>query len=380
MIHLAWSMPLLLFASIVIGWAAEITAVHLSAGIALAVLAWLQTAPEFAVEAVIAWSRNSDLVLANLTGSLRLLMGLGWPMIFFIHWYYSIKRKRSGKTVDLKTVNLPKNFSVESGGLILSLVYFFVIWLKGTWSAIDGIILISLYGVYFWLLSRQRKIGLESPDEDEEDSAGFVHKILQKSERTQKIWGFSFFAVGGVILILTAHPFINALQLSAQHFGISEYVFIQWIAPIASEFPEKVTAFNWARHPKKVPMAIMNMLSSIVCQWTLFAGIVPLIFSVSAGEWSTIHFSKFQETELLLTIAQSAVAVALLADLKIQFYEAAGLFILWLFQFFVPQSREEIAFVYLAWFTLEMIRLLSKPSQCVAWHTLKMILLGKKLN
>ena len=51
MATLFWTFPLLMLASIIIGWAAEITAVHLSAGIALVVLAWLQTAPEFAVEA-----------------------------------------------------------------------------------------------------------------------------------------------------------------------------------------------------------------------------------------------------------------------------------------------------------------------------------------
>ena len=47
-----------------------------------AILAWVQTLPEFAVEAVIAWNAPNiphgvALVSANFTGSLRLLVGLG---------------------------------------------------------------------------------------------------------------------------------------------------------------------------------------------------------------------------------------------------------------------------------------------------------------
>src|SRR3954466_10873535 len=109
-------------ASLVIGWAAEVTAVHLSAGIALAVLAWLQTAPEFAVEATIAWSRNSELALANLTGSLRLLLGLGWPMVFMVHRVSEHFRGRKPRVV-----RLPENFSVEALGLTVPVFYFLVI-------------------------------------------------------------------------------------------------------------------------------------------------------------------------------------------------------------------------------------------------------------
>ncbi len=375
---LLWTMPLLLFASIIIGWAAEIAAVYISAGIALAILAWLQTAPEFAIEAVIAWHRDENLVLANLTGSLRLLMGLGWPMIFFIHQISSMMRKKSEKTPWIKNVQLPLSFSVEAFGLMFSVLYFLIVYHSGTWDLVDGIILVLLYGFYFWLLNRERKFGIKQPDEEEEDAGGVVHKILKKSPGVQKFWGFAFFIVGGTILIMTAHPFVDALKAAASTLGVSEFVFIQWIAPLASEFPEKVTAFQWATHPKKVPMAIVNMLSSIICQWTLFAGMVPIIFSISAGKPSAIHFSEFQNTELMLTIAQSAVAVLLLADLKIEFYEALGLFLLWFIQFVAPSTRHALINVYWIWFAFEFFNLIKKPSKAVAWKTVWYLIRGKK--
>ena len=80
----AWTFPGVLLASFIIGWGAEAAQFLVSQGLALAMLAWLQTLPEFAVEAVIAWHRDVPLMTANFTGSLRLLTGLAWPMIFFV--------------------------------------------------------------------------------------------------------------------------------------------------------------------------------------------------------------------------------------------------------------------------------------------------------
>jgi len=49
-----WTFPSILFSSFIIAWAAEAAQFLISQGLALAILAWLQTLPEFAVEAVIA--------------------------------------------------------------------------------------------------------------------------------------------------------------------------------------------------------------------------------------------------------------------------------------------------------------------------------------
>src|SRR6185436_11565528 len=51
----AWTFPSVLGSAMLIAWAAEAAQFLISQGLALAMLAWLQTLPEFAVEAVIAW-------------------------------------------------------------------------------------------------------------------------------------------------------------------------------------------------------------------------------------------------------------------------------------------------------------------------------------
>ena len=77
-----WTFPALLVSAFLVAWGAEAAQFLISQGLALALLAWLQTLPEFAVEAVIAWHQQVAYLLANLTGALRLLTGLGWPMIY----------------------------------------------------------------------------------------------------------------------------------------------------------------------------------------------------------------------------------------------------------------------------------------------------------
>src|SRR3984893_6247284 len=89
-----WTFPAMIASAFLVAWGAEAAEFLMSQGLALAVLALAQTFPEFAVEAVIAWKagKNPELVppaIANFTGSLRLLTGLGWPMIYAVAAFFS---------------------------------------------------------------------------------------------------------------------------------------------------------------------------------------------------------------------------------------------------------------------------------------------------
>src|SRR5215470_4641094 len=94
-----WTFPAMIGSAFLVAWGAEAAEFLVSQGLALAILALIQTLPEFAVEAVIAWKAGKDpamvhLAIANFTGSLRLLTGLGWPMIYAVAAFYSVRRKK----------------------------------------------------------------------------------------------------------------------------------------------------------------------------------------------------------------------------------------------------------------------------------------------
>src|SRR3982751_927330 len=108
-----WTTPAILLSAMLIAWAAESAQFFIAQGFALAILAWLQTLPEFAVEAVLAWKQQVPLLLANLTGVLRLLTGLGWPMIYATAAFFY--RRRHNKP--LREIVLEREHCVEVIGL-----------------------------------------------------------------------------------------------------------------------------------------------------------------------------------------------------------------------------------------------------------------------
>src|SRR5882757_1807684 len=133
-VTLLWAAPAILLAAMLIAWAAESAQFFIGQGFALAILAWMQTLPEFAVEAVLAWKQQVPLLLANLTGALRLLTGLGWPMIYFTAAFF-YRRKGSGP---LRRIQLESHHAVEVVGLSASLLYIFVIAAKRSITIYDG--------------------------------------------------------------------------------------------------------------------------------------------------------------------------------------------------------------------------------------------------
>ena len=64
--------------------------------------------------------------------------------------------------------------------------------------------------------------------------------------------------------------------------GVPQFVFVQWVAPLVSEFPEMASTFYWARTVEKAPMALMNMVSSNINQWTLLPAMLAVF---KAEEW-----------------------------------------------------------------------------------------------
>jgi cation:H+ antiporter len=364
-----WTFPSILFSSFIIAWAAEAAQFLISQGLALAILAWLQTLPEFAVEAVIAWEAGKDptkthLAIANFTGSLRLLVGLGWPMIYFVAAAFGWRR-----TKGFVNIQLEQEHSVEIFGLLLPILYFTFIWWKGTLSVWDAFPLVGCYVLYLWILW---KIPPREQGEEALDDLGVVpRKVLSMKTRGRNAAILGLFLAGGVILFFSAHPFLDSMLAIAGTLGVSTFVFVQWVAPFLSEFPEKLSAFYWARKVSTANVALMNMVSSNINQWSILSAMIPIIFVISAGEMRPLTFDLHQRDEILLTILQSFLGFLLLLNMQLKFHEALILFTFWLVQFMVPSWRGPMIYVYLGWCILELVRMVISREAPAAWRGLR---------
>src|SRR5213080_4484661 len=353
----------MLASAFLVAWGAEAAQFLISQGLALAILAWLQTLPEFAVEGVIAWDAGRDqarshLAIANLTGAIRLLLGLGWPMIYCV--YAAANRKQSrGKAQPagplLPVIQLEREHAVEVMGLVPPLLYFGVILLKQRFSWVDAVVLLALYCAYLWVLFR-------NPARAVENLADVP--AVSRWAYSRRGWGrplavAALFGGGGALLYVTAHPFLESMLALAGLVGVSQFVLVQWVAPFLSEFPEKVSAFYWARRVTHAPLALMNMVSSNINQWTVLAAMIPLVYGYSHlrhhGGWIDFHFDEAQRLEVLITLFQTGLGVLVLAKMEFRALDAAILFVLWLAQFLRPSLRDEVTIVYGAWMAILVI-------------------------
>jgi len=345
-----WTFPSILLSAFLVAWGAEAAQFLISQGLALAILAWLQTLPEFAIEAVIAWEagRNPErahLAIANLTGAIRLLLGLGWPMIYFVFAFAS--RRRGGQR--LPRIKLEPEHSIEVMGLVPPLLYFIVVLWRQRIGAIDAVVLIGLYVVYLWILMRNPPREAESLAE----APAVSRWAYRQPGWRQKAAIGGLFAVGGGLLYVTAHPFLESMIAVAATLGISQFFLVQWVAPFLSEFPEFVSTFGWARRVTHAPMALMNIVSSNINQWTILAAMIPLLYGFSHmryyGVWSDFTFDIAQRNELALTLLQTMLGVLLLANMEFDWMEATALFVLWVVQFTLPHLRAEVMVAYGIW-------------------------------
>jgi cation:H+ antiporter len=359
-----WTAPCILIAAMLIAWAAESAQFFIAQGFALAMLAWLQTLPEFAVEAVLAWHQQSALLIANLTGALRLLTGLAWPMIYATAAI--AYRSRTGKR--LGRITLEPAHSIEVVGLIVCMAYAAVIWWKGSLGLADAAVLIAIYTGYLLVL---RHMPPENADRIEELER--IPRTIVQARRPVRIALISLlFLGGGALIYLTAEPFLGSLLAVSAALGVPNFVFVQWVAPFVSEFPEKVSAFYWARTVERASMALMNMVSSNINQWTLLTAMLPIVFSLSKGAPTAIVFDSQQELELLMTLGQSVVGTLFLINMELAWWEATVLFALWLIQFALSPVTQDASFwgtlathihvyvtwAYWAWGAIEVGRLL----------------------
>jgi len=311
-------------------WASEVTEQLISATLALAILAIVAVLPEYAVDIYFAWTahanpENVHFALANMTGGNRLLIGLAWPVVFFLFFY---KTRRTELVVGNQN-------SIALIFLALATIVSFTIPLRGSLSLIDSGVLFGLFIVYLVLSARA------PPHEAELVGPALAIAGLPIRLRWTVVIGLFLFAAGTVLA--AAEPFAEGLVHSGEGLGIDEFILVQWVAPLASESPEFILAGLLALRGRAAS-GMMLLISSKVNQWTLLVASLPVAYSVSGGSLDPLPVDARQAEELFLTAGQSIFAVAVLMSLTFNRREALLIFSLFATQLFIPIPEVRIGF------------------------------------
>jgi cation:H+ antiporter len=314
----------ILAASFLLLWACDVAQMDIPQTLALAVVALIAVLPEYAVDMYFTWqagqfpnSNYAHYAIANMTGANRLLIGVAWAVIVLVAWL----KTRKG-------VRLEEERRTEVAFLGMATLYAFVIPLKGSLAWYDGLVFIGMYIWYIRIASQRpcTECELEGPAE-------YLGRLPVLHRRLATI-GMFLYAAG--VILADAEIFSEGLVATGKLFQINEFLLVQWLAPIASEAPEFIVAIMFALRGQ-AGVALGSLLSAKLNQWTLLVGMIPGVYGLSAGTFAhPLPMNDIQLHELLLTAAQSLLAVFLLAGLYLSIRGAALLFALFWGQLLTP--------------------------------------------
>lgn len=315
-------------AAFILSWAAEVVQLDVGSGFALALLALIAVLPEYAVDFVLAAdagrefaetgsaSESGPLALANMTGANQLLIGFGWPLVILLGTWRVKKANASREEAEGATFDqlyLKRAQTVDIAFLAIASLYGLTLFLKQTLTLWDALILVVIYVAYMIRLA-----GAPPENPHLVGPSAFV-AMLPRTRR--RVVNYSGFVVAAGVILVVAEPFVESLKGLGEAVGVSEFLLIKWLAPLASEAPELLiaTLFAWRLAART---GIGALISSKVNQWTLLVGTLPIVFAIFASELRGLPLDSTQRAELWVTAAQSVFAVAIIASRSISRKEA----------------------------------------------------------
>ncbi len=331
-------------AAFILSWGAELAQFEIPQSLAIAFLALIAVLPEYAVDMYFAWQagKNPDYIhfaTANMTGSNRLLIGVGWAAVSFAYFFKTKKGE----------IQLEPDNRIELFSLLAATLYCFIIPLKHSLSWIDSVFLLLIFCWYMFQVTRTHH--------EEPDVEGPIENLAAWSRPWRIFATLFFFFFAGYTIFISAAPFAEGILSVGRSWGIEEFILVQWLAPLASESPEFIVAIIFALRAR-ASASLGTLVSSKVNQWTLLVGMLPLVYNLSAGHLMPMPMDARQSEEIFLTAAQSLFAIMVIANLRFSITEALLLFVLFITQLFFTstEARNIYATLYvtiaMGWFVV----------------------------
>ena len=322
-------------ASFLLAWGAETAEKDVPRAFAIAVLAILAVAPEYAVDALYAYQAGTgsnpdaaNLAVANMTGANRILIGIGWAGIALFTLFRSgsardpAVEKRSGFLADVVTID--RDIGLEIVFLLAATVWAFLVPLNGGIDILDMVFLVGLYVAYIVIVLRG--------DVDPEEEHVGVPAYLQTFPRPQRVASVVLlFLYSGLMIFTAVEPFAHGLEKLGTDIGVPSFFMIQWIAPLASESPELIVVAYLVNKARSTA-GFNALISSKLNQWTLLIGTLVVVYSIALGRYGVLPFDEKQAAEIWLTAAQSFFAISILVNFEISVREAVALLVLFVSQ------------------------------------------------
>jgi cation:H+ antiporter len=322
-------------AAFMLAWACEAAQADVASGAVVAAVAFVAILPEYVVEVHFAFTGRAEYVTANLTGATRLLLGVCVSLPAAV-----AALPRRWRRVSVGPIALGPAQRVDLAILALAAGWALRGAVRGRLTMLDAVVLIGLYALYL------RRAAAAESDAPEPLGVAAALAALPAERRRRWVRGLMLFAAATILT--TAVPFGDAVMGSGQLVGISPYLLVQWLVPVATEVPELVVAFVLLAHGRG-GQSVAVLLAGAVSQFTLALGTLPIAFAVGAGV-GPLPLAGRERIELFLSVAVALYAVASLVTLRLSRGDAAIMFALFSAQFLLPTvvTRAALAVAFMA--------------------------------
>lgn len=322
-------------AAFLLAWACEAAQVDVGHGIVVAAVAFVAILPEYIVELHFAFTGHAEYVTANLTGASRLLVGFCVAMPAALALLPERWRPPRMTRIDLAPAQ-----RLDLAILALGAVWALRSVVTGHLTLLDSAVLVALY-VFF--LHGAAAAGGDAPE-----PMGVAAELAELPRGARRRWAGGLMLFAALVILITAVPFGDAVLGTGAMVGISPYLLLQWIVPVATETPELVVAVVLLMH-HRAGQSIAVLLAGAVSQYTLALGTLPIAYVVGKGT-GPLPLQSREQIELLLTTGVALYAVAALISLRLSRGDASLMLVLFTAQFVLPLgfTRVVIAIVFLA--------------------------------
>ena len=223
------------------------------------VLALITTLPEYML---VIWASIKGLyheAVGSAVGACTLLITLGYGSIILFATS-RISRK------PVKVIELSKGTQVDALYLLVTaLVAFALAWEGNGFDLKDAVILILLFFAYVVHVAKE---GVKFAREN----------AVRDHARRSLVKSVSLLAIGGVVIFFASEPFVDSMVALAEQLGVNPVTICIILGPLASEMPEKITAYiTVIRDGKLAEISVCNFIGSKVNHNSLLLGTMPII-------------------------------------------------------------------------------------------------------
>lgn len=251
---------LLTAAAALLSYGAEIFAEKFGPHFAGSVLlALITTLPEYMFVIFASIKSEYQMAIGSAVGACGILVTLGYGAVILLATTRISRRP-------VAVIELSPGTRLDALYLLITAAVALVLaWEGGGFDLKDGIILGLVFLVYVIQLSRRA-----------------IKFAREESGRTptrkRLLVAASLLLVGGVAVVLLSEPFVDSMLHLARAMGVNPMAIAIILGPIASEMPEKITAYiTVIRDGRLAEISVCNFIGSKVNHNSLLLGTLPVV-------------------------------------------------------------------------------------------------------